>query len=276
MPVRLPPMFDMTGRTALIVGASRGIGRSIAEQFVLHGARVILSSRSQADCEALAAELNAASGREAAKACAFDFGDVTSIRDGVKQAVACWGVLDTLVGNAYVTALGTEGELDPAVFAQVLTINIVHNGVLANAALPALAASGDASVIFLGSASGLAPSPSVAAYGISKRGLMHMMQNLAVEWGHLGIRVNGVIPGITRTPTTEAYWRDEEGLKARVAGWPIQRIGEPEQIAAACVYLASPGGRYATGQAIVCDGGRTLVGGNTSPGGGLPAGFKQP
>ncbi|MBV9840899.1 MAG: SDR family oxidoreductase [Sphingomonadaceae bacterium] len=87
--------------------------------------------------------------------------------------------------------------------------------------------------------------------------------------------MNAVIPGLTRTPTTEAYWRDEAALAERVAGWPLQRIGEPEEIAAACVFLAAPAGRSTTGHAIISDGGRTLVG--TSPAAGaVPANFKAP
>ncbi|MBV9840900.1 MAG: SDR family NAD(P)-dependent oxidoreductase [Sphingomonadaceae bacterium] len=175
------PMFDMTGRVALVTGATRGIGRCIVEQYVQHGARVVVNSRKPADCEAVAEAVNRDAGRDAAWPCAFDFSDQAAIEDGADRAVAHWDRLDTLGGNAYVTALGTEGELDPAVFVDVLRINVVNNAILANRALPALRASGEGVVIFIGSASGLAPSPAVAAYGISKRALMHMMQNLAVE-----------------------------------------------------------------------------------------------
>jgi NAD(P)-dependent dehydrogenase (short-subunit alcohol dehydrogenase family) len=271
----MSPMFDMTGRVALITGATRGIGRCVAEQYVRHGARVIVNSRKLADCEAVAEAINRDAGHGAAWPCAFDFSDQASIEGGVDRAIAHWDMLDTLVGNAYVTALGTESELDPAVFADVLRINVVNNAVLANRALPALRASGEGVVIFIGSASGLAPSPAVAAYGISKRALMHMMQNLAVEWGHDRVRVNAVIPGLTRTPTTEAYWQDEAVLAARVADWPLQRIGEPEEIAAACVFLAAPSGRSTTGHAIISDGGRTLGGASPSSNA-VPADFKAP
>ncbi|MBV9996736.1 MAG: SDR family oxidoreductase [Caulobacteraceae bacterium] len=257
----IPPMFDMTGRVALVTGSTKGIGRSIAEQFVQHGAKVTVTSRRPEDCRALAEHLNETAGREVAWHYAFDFTKLEEVHALVDAAVARWGKLDTLVGNAYVTAIGKEESLDPKVFAQTLRINVVHNAQLAARALPALKMGGDSAVVFVGSASGLAPSPSVAAYGVSKRALLHMMQDLAVEWGQYGIRVNAVVPGLTRTPGAEVFMGDmgEAENVERLATWPLRRVGQPEELAANCVFMCSPASRFTTGCILVSDGGRTLM-----------------
>lgn len=260
----LPPMFDLTGRKALVTGSTRGIGRAVAEQMVLHGASVTITGRDPDECRAVAAEINRCAQRAAAWACAFDMVDLAQVHRVVDQSVDHWGGLDILVGNAFASALGSAEELDPAEFLEVLRVNLVNNSALAVRALPALKLSGAGSVVFVGSASGLAPSPGIAAYGISKRALLHMMQNLAVEWGPYNIRVNALVPGMTRTPTTSDLYVDEAKIAERTDGWPIARPGEAEEIAAGCIYLCSPGAGFTTGIALVCDGGRTLISGNAT------------
>ena len=257
-------MFDLTGRKALVAGSTRGIGRAIAEQLVLHGASVTVSGRDAEECRAVAAEINAAAGREAAWGCAFDMGDLDQIHRLVDESVAHWGGLDILVGNAFGSALGSAEELDPAAFLEVLRINIVNTSALAVRALPALKASGAGAIVFVGSASGLAASPGVAAYGISKRGMLHMVQNLAVEWGQYNIRVNALVPGYTRTPTSAAMYQNDDKIAERTSGWPIARPGEVDEVAAGCIYLCSPGAGFTTGTTVICDGGRTLLSGNAT------------
>jgi NAD(P)-dependent dehydrogenase (short-subunit alcohol dehydrogenase family) len=257
-------MFDLTGRKALVAGSNRGIGRAIAEQLVLHGASVTVSGRNADESSAAAAEINAKAGREAAWGCAFDMGDLGQIHNLVDQSVAHWGGLDILVGNAFASALGSAEELDPADFLEVLRVNIVNTSALAVRALPALKASGSGAVVFVGSASGLAASPGVAAYGISKRGMLHMVQNLAVEWGQYNIRVNALVPGYTRTPTSAAMYQNDDKVAERTSGWPIARPGEVDEVAAGCIYLCSPGAGFTTGTTVICDGGRTLLSGNAT------------
>lgn len=260
-PKMIPPMFDMSGRVALITGATRGIGRSIANQFVLHGASVTVTGRSNEECVRTAEEINTRAGRQAAWPCAFDLTRLEDVYKAVDAAIQRWGKLDTLVGNAYTTAIGSAETLDPEVFADVMRVNVANNAALAVRALPALKAGGDGAIVFVGSASGLAPSPGVTAYGTSKRALMHMMQDLAVLWGRFGVRVNAVAPGVTRTPAIERHLGDLTNPEtvSRVATWPLRRVGDPDEIAANCVFLCSPASRFTTGCVLVSDGGRTLM-----------------
>lgn len=258
----IPPLFDLTGRVALVAGATRGIGRSIARQFVEHGGSVILASRDPKACAEFAAELNRERSDDVAWPQSFDLSDPQSIDDLVRASEACWGRLDTLVANSYRAVAGPASTTSDADFVAVLRDNIVHNSRMAHAALPALQRR-RGSVIFIASASGLAPSPSMAAYGIAKRGLIHLTQNLAVEWAPLGVRVNAVAPGMTRTPVVTGNL-SEQSLSERSRSWPIARLAEPDEIAATALFLAAPAAGYVTGHVLVADGGRTLQTGNSA------------
>ncbi len=258
----LPPMFDLTGRVALVAGGSKGIGKSFAQQYVAHGGRVTIAAREDALCEALAAELNDKAGAEVAWHHPFDLADAASIDTLVDAAAAHWGQLDTLFCCSYSSVGGTAAKTTDDDFSRVLRLNIVHWSRLAHRALPTLEQSNLASVIFVGSASGVRPQPANAAYGIAKLGLMRLGQNLAVEWGPLGVRVNILTPGMTRTYTVMG-WIKEADIPRRVSEFPIRRMADPDEIAAGGIYLASPAGGFTTGHELVCDGGRTLLSGNT-------------
>lgn len=258
----LPAMFDLTGRVALVAGGSRGIGKSFARQYVAHGGRVTIAARNAADCEALAVELNDKSDAVVAWHHPFDLGNVASIDTLADAAAAHWGQLDTLFCCSYSAVGGTAAQTPDEDFTRVLRLNIVHWSRLAHRARPILEQSSLASVIFVGSASGVRPQPANAAYGIAKLGLMRLGQNLAVEWGPLGIRVNILTPGMTRTDTVMG-WVKEADIPRRVSEFPIRRLGDPEEIAAGGIYLASPAAGFTTGHELVCDGGRTLLSGNT-------------
>jgi len=255
-------MFDLTGHVALVAGGTRGIGRAIAEQYVAQGGRVIVASRDEEASREAAREIEEAHGKDRARGLFFELADAASLDRLVDAAAACWGGLDTLVGNSFLGVAGPAAAIADDMFVQVLKINVVHNSRLAYRALPWLERSPHGSAVFIGSASGLAPSPDMAAYGIAKRALHHMVQNLAVEWGPRGVRVNAVAPGMTRTSAVTTHF-DDADLAQRAQAWPIPRIGQPEEIAAACLFLAAPSGGFTTGHILVCDGGRTLLSGNT-------------
>lgn len=260
----VPAMFDLTGRVALVAGGTKGIGKAFARQYVEHGGRVVIAARDGDMCAAVAEELNDGMPDAVAWPQAFDLDDVKSIDSLVEQAGRRWGVIDTLFGASFFGAGGTAADTDDDMFAKILRINIVHYSRLAHRALDWLKRSDLASVIFVGSASGVRPQPNIAAYGIAKLGLMRLGQNLAVEWGPLGVRVNTLTPGMTRTPAV-MRWLREDDVDRRVADFPIRRMADPNEIAAAGIFLASPAAGYTTGHELICDGGRTLLSGNTGP-----------
>lgn len=258
-----PAMFDLEGHTAFVAGGSRGIGWRIAAQFVEHGGRVTIASRNFQKCRERADELNESAGKEVAWPCAFDLADLASIDAAVAASAEHWSGLSTLFANSYFGASGYAHELDPELFAKSLRLNIVHNARLAVAAFPWLRASGRGSAVFVGSASGLAPSPSVVAYGIAKHGLHELGRDFAVEWGPHGVRSNVLVPGMTSTDAVERSF-SEERQRTLSQTWPLRRLGNADEIAAAAIFLASPGAGFTTGTVLVCDGGRTLIGGNTA------------
>jgi len=255
-------LFRLDERVIVLTGATRGIGRAMATLAVGLGARVTVASRSSDDCRAVADELNMASRREAAWPCAFDLGDPESGSALVEASQAQWGGIDVLIANAGLGFGGSAGATSAADFTRAFQHNVVHNNLLAQAALPSLRASGG-NVVFVASASALAPSPTAAAYATSKRALIYLMQNLAVEWGPHGVRVNALVPGLTRTDPTRYVWKDEATLRSHTRLWPLGRIADPVEPAAAGLFLASRAAGYITGHALVCDGGRTLVTGNS-------------
>lgn len=260
--IRVPSMFDLTGRVALVAGATRGIGEEFARQYIQHGGRVTIAARKAQDCQAAAANLNQEHGTEVAWGCGFDLSDPLSIDRLVDQAVSYWGRLDTLFASSYCAVGGSAAETSDEDFVATLRANIVHNSRMAHRALPALQKSDLGSVIFVSSASGVRPSPANAAYGIAKLGLTRLGQNLAIEWGPLGVRVNVLTPGMTRTQAVTG-WVKEEDIARRVSEFPIRRLGKPEELAAAGIFLASPAAGFMTGHELISDGGRTLLSGNT-------------
>jgi len=256
-------LFDLTGKVAIVTGSTKGIGLGIAARFAEHGARVAISSRRQADCEAVARTLNERQGREIALPVAADLADPASLEQLVAATVDRWGALDALVLNAAKADVqGLEADTPPDVFAEMLTVNIVNNFRLANAAFPHLRVQGG-SVTFITSIAATGPSLAAAAYGIAKRGLHQLVDNLALEWGDHGIRVNAIAPGVTVSENTRILWQNEQVRTALSAATPLGRMGEPDDVAACAVYLASQGGAFVTGQTIVVDGGMTLRGAAT-------------
>jgi 3-oxoacyl-[acyl-carrier protein] reductase len=260
--VPIPAMFDLSNRVALVAGGSKGIGEAFARQYVEHGGRVIVASRDLQACENYATRLNTEFGKDVAWGHDFDLAETPSIDVLIDDAVGRWGSLDTLFCSSYFAVSGTAAEMSDDDFAKMLRVNIVNYSHMAHRALPALGRSDLASVIFVSSASGVRPSPHNPAYGIAKMGLTRLGQTLAIDWGRIGVRVNVLTPGMTRTPLV-MNWTREDQIPQRVAEFPLARIGLPEEIAAAGIFLAAPAAGYITGAEIIVDGGRTLLSGNT-------------
>jgi NAD(P)-dependent dehydrogenase (short-subunit alcohol dehydrogenase family) len=252
-------LFDLTGKTALITGSSKGIGRAIAERMAEHGARVVISSRKAEACEAVAAGIIAKGGE--AVVIPANIGHKAQLQGLVDQTIAKWGGIDILVCNAAVNPyFGPSINCPDEAFDRIMGSNVRSNFWLCNMVLPQMAARGGGAIVIISSIAGLRGTPTLGAYGISKAADTALARNLAVEWGGQNIRANCIAPGLVRTDFARALWEDPEILRKRVKDSPLPRIGEPDEIAGAAVFLASPAGSFTTGQVFVIDGGVTIGG----------------
>jgi len=252
-------MFDLTGKTALITGSSRGIGRAIAAAMAGQGAKVVISSRKAEACEEAAAAIRAAGGQALAIPC--HVGDKAQLETLVEKTRAAFGEIDILVNNVGANPLlGPLQELSDEAFDRVMTSNVRSALWLSKLVLPAMAARRGGSVIFLSSIAALRASAGINAYGAAKAALMQLARGLAAEWGPHNVRVNCIAPGLIKTDFARALWEDEARAEARIAETPLGRLGEPEDVGGIAVLLASAEGSFITGQTIVVDGGVTIAG----------------
>jgi NAD(P)-dependent dehydrogenase (short-subunit alcohol dehydrogenase family) len=249
-------LFDLTGKVAIVTGSTKGIGLAIATRMAEHGATVVISSRKPDACETVAAGIVSAGGKAVAVPC--HIGRREDLRNLVDTTIQLCGGIDVLVENAGVNPyLGPAADMPDEAFERVMNLNVRSNVWLANMALPHIAARGGGSVIIVSSIGGLRGSAQLGAYGLSKAADMQLARNIAVEWGPRNIRANAIAPGLVRTDFARALWEDPVLYKKRTRDTPLQRIGEPDEIAGAAVYLASAAGSFTTGQTIVIDGGTT-------------------
>ena len=252
-------LFDLSGQVALITGSSRGIGRAIAERLAEHGARVVISSRKAAPCDEVAAAINARHGAGRAIAVPANISSKEALQALVDRTLAAFGRIDTLVCNAASNPYyGPMAGMSDEQFRKVLDNNIVSNHWLIAMVAPQMVARRDGSIVIVSSIGGLRGSTVIGAYCISKAADMQLARNLAREYGPHHVRVNCIAPGLIRTDFARALWDDPKALAAREAETPLRRIGEPDEIAGAAVYLAAPASRFMTGQTIVIDGGVTI------------------
>jgi len=253
-------LFDLTGKVAVITGSTKGIGRAIAEALAAFGARVVISSRKAERCTAVAGEIEAAGGEALAVPC--NVSDKAQLRDLVDRTLAHWERIDVLVGNAAVNPhFGPLSEISEEAYDKIMDTNVKSNLWLCNMVIPQMAARKDGAVIIVSSIGGLKGHGKLGAYALSKAADMQLARNLAVEWGRDNIRVNCIAPGLVRTDMARALWEDERAHALALESYPLGRIGEPEDIAGAAVFLASPAGAWVTGQTLVVDGGVTIMSG---------------
>jgi NAD(P)-dependent dehydrogenase (short-subunit alcohol dehydrogenase family) len=251
-------MFDLTGKVAIVTGSSKGIGRAIAEAMARSGAKVVISSRKAEACEEVAKALRD-EGREAV-AIPCHIGRRADVEALIEKTRQRWGQIDVLVCNAAVNPYyGPMTGLSDDAFGKVMETNVRSNLWLANLVQPEMAARRDGVIIIVSSIGGLKGTDILGIYAISKAADMQLARNLAVEWGPHNIRVNCIAPGLVRTDFARALWENPELREASEARMPLGRIGEPEDVAGAAVFLAARSGNWITGQTIVIDGGRTIA-----------------
>jgi NAD(P)-dependent dehydrogenase (short-subunit alcohol dehydrogenase family) len=253
-------LFDLTGKVAVVTGSSRGIGRAIVERLAEHGARVVVSSRKAAACEEVAAGLNARHGEGRALAVAANISSKPELQRLVDETVRAFGRIDVLVCNAASNPYyGPLAGIADDQFRKILDNNIVSNHWLIGMVAPQMRARKDGAIVIVSSIGGLKGNAIIGAYNISKAADFSLARNLAVEFGADNVRVNCIAPGLIKTDFARALWENPQTLAAANARTPLGRIGEPDEIAGAAVYLASAAGSYMTGQTLVVDGGQTIT-----------------
>ncbi len=228
-------LFDMSGKVAVITGSSRGIGRAIAERMAEHA------------------------GKQVALPVAANISTKDDLKHLVEETNRVFGKIDTLVCNAASNPYyGAQAGISDDQFRKILDNNIVANHWLIALVAPQMIERKQGSITIISSIGGLKGSTVLGAYAISKAADMQLARNLACEYGKHNIRVNCIAPGLIKTDFAKALWDNPETLKASTARSPLLRIGEPDEIAGAAVFLASAAGTFMTGQTIVIDGGATI------------------
>jgi len=232
----------------IVTGGTRGIGAGIARGFLRAGARVLVCSRNDP------AALPAAGGRTAAFTRA-DVRDPEQVRQLIAAGMDLFGGVDVVISNAGGSPPAAAATASPRFYTRIIELNLIaplHVAQAANEVMQAQSEGG--SIIMIGSVSGTRPSPGTAAYGAAKAGLHHLVTSLAIEWGHR-VRVNTVVPGFVATESSTGHYGDADGVAAVAATVPLRRMATPDDVADACLFLASPRAAYVSGTCLALHGG---------------------
>jgi NAD(P)-dependent dehydrogenase (short-subunit alcohol dehydrogenase family) len=249
-------LFDLTGKVALLTGASRGMGQAMAQALAEHGAKVMISSRKLEPCQAVADEINARVGEKRAFAFACNAGYKDQLQALVDATHDRLGPVDVLVGNAGVNPYyGAQLDIPDEAYDKTMSTNVKSNLLLARMVVPDMVAKGCGSMMFTASVGAFIPSLTLGTYNISKMALISLVRNLAAELGPKGVRVNAICPGLIRTDFAEALWNNPEAEQRALAEIPLRRLGEAEDLKGLAVFLASGASGYITGQALTICGG---------------------
>ncbi|HYN15452.1 MAG TPA: SDR family oxidoreductase [Terriglobales bacterium] len=241
-------------KVAIVTGASRGIGRAIAETFVREGARVVICGRKQESLDQVAREIG-----PAARPIACHVGRLADLENLVATTTREFGRIDILVNNAGTNVgQGPCLAIDEGQFDKMIEVNLKSAFRLTNLVAPGMCERGSGSIINMSSMSGLRPQLEGMLYSMTKAALIMMTQSYALELGPKGVRVNTIAPGMIETTLSEYYWKDDARRSQIIAKQPIQRMGRPEDVAELALLLASDRGSYITGETFVVDGGFML------------------
>ncbi|RYU94919.1 SDR family NAD(P)-dependent oxidoreductase [Emticicia agri] len=250
-------VFDLTGKVALITGASKGIGEAIARIFAEYGAKVVISSRKQTDLDELANDIKAAGGE--CTGIAAHAGEIAQLKLLVEKTVEIYGGIDILVNNAATNPVyGPSLDCSESAFDKIMQVNVKAPFELAKMVHPIMKTRGGGSIINISSIAGHTPDPGLGIYSVSKASLNMLTKVLAKEWGEDGIRVNAICPGLIKTKFSQALWDNEKTLAHFTKRLPIARMGTVEEISPMALYLASSASAYTTGGLFSIDGGTII------------------
>jgi len=249
--------ISLKDKVAIVTGGGRGIGKAIAKRFAEAGADVVIASRKLENLQATATELQGLPGRVVPIAC--HVGRLDQIENLVRETESQLGPVDILVNNS-ATNLGQGPSLDVTdeMLDKIVEINIKAAIRLVRLILPKMIERGCGSIINISSVAGLEPQPQGLLYSFTKAGLIMMTRNWAREFGPKGVRFNAIAPGLIQTDFSEHFWKNEAYRRHLEQTQPIPRIGQPDEISYAALYLASDESSYLTGQVMVIDGGMTV------------------
>jgi dehydrogenase/reductase SDR family member 4 len=247
-------ILDLTGKVAIVTGASKGIGEAIAQYYAAHGAKVIVNSRKQEAVDAVVAHINTEGGQ--ALGIAGQVGNSADCQNIFNATMEAYGRVDILVNNAATNPVfGPVENTDDKAFNKIMDVNVKAPFELAKLCLPIMEKNGGGSIINISSIGGISPEQMLGIYSVSKAALVSLTKVMAAEWGKYNIRANVICPGLIQTKFSEALWSNDMIMKHMMTQVPLGRIGSPEEIAGLALFLASEASSYCTGAVFTADGG---------------------
>ena len=255
-------MFDLSDNVAIITGSTKGIGKAIAVRMAEAGAKVVVSSRKSDVCEAVAAEINKDHARNGGEAISIPchVGERDQLQILVDRTLEKWGKITTLIPNAATNPYhGPSAGIPDSALDKILDTNVRSVHFLCHMVLPHKVERKQGSITIIASIAGLKGTKDLGAYAISKVAEHQMARNLAVEYGPHNVRINAIAPGLIKTDFAKALWTDPERLERVSSALPMRRIGVPDEVAGAAMFLSSEAAAYVTGQVLQVCGGSSIV-----------------
>ena len=255
---RIAQQFDLTGKVAIVTGASKGIGESIARGMAEFGAKVVISSRNQDAVDAVATTFQE-DGLEAT-GIACHVGETEQLQQLVDKTMEKYGRIDIIVNNAATNPVYAPiDKVESSAFDKIMSVNVKSPFAFANMVYPIMKKQGNGSIIHISSVAGKRPDDKLGIYSVSKAALIMLTQSQAKEWGQDGIRVNAICPGLIQTKFSAALWQNEKILKNVENHLPLRRMAQPDEMAGFALFLASDASSYCTGGVFEADGGHMVT-----------------